>query len=48
MSRASIFERHKRFAEGREEVENDERPARYVTTRTEGKAQKLVCGKTDV
>ena len=41
MSRARVFLWHKRFSEGREEVEDDERPGRSVTSRTEGNVQKI-------
>nr|CAH7729373.1 unnamed protein product [Callosobruchus chinensis] len=35
MSRTRVFEWHKRFSEGREEVEDDERTGRPVTSRIE-------------
>lgn len=41
MSRTCVFEWHRRFSEGREEVEDDERPGRPVTSRTEEKIQKV-------
>lgn len=41
MSRARVFEWHKRFYEGREEVEDDERPGRPVTVRSEENVQKV-------
>jgi len=41
MSRARVFVWDKRFSEGREEVEDDERPGRSVTSRTEGNVQKI-------
>lgn len=41
LSRARVFEWHKRFTEGREEVEDDERPGRPVSSRTEGNVQKI-------
>lgn len=41
MSRARVFEWHKRFSEGREEVEDDERPGRPVSVKTEENAQKI-------
>ena len=34
MNRASVFERHKRFKEGRESVKNDERCGRSKEVRT--------------
>ncbi|KAK9753126.1 Cyclic nucleotide-binding domain [Popillia japonica] len=36
-----MFEWHKRFSEGREEVEDDERPGRPVTVRSEENVQKV-------
>jgi len=33
LSRAYVFEWHKRFSEGREDVEDDERPGQPVTTK---------------
>ena len=41
LSRTRVFEWHRRFSEGREEVEDDERPGRPVTSRTEEKIQKV-------
>jgi len=35
MSRTRLFERHRRFKEGREEVEDDYRSGRPSTSRTE-------------
>jgi hypothetical protein len=34
LSRARVFEWHKRFSEWREDVEGDERPGRQVTMNT--------------
>lgn len=41
MSRARVFEWHKRFYEGREEVEDDERSGRPVTVRSDENVQKI-------
>nr|CAH7735575.1 unnamed protein product [Callosobruchus chinensis] len=41
MSRTRVFEWHKRFSEGREEVEDDERTARPVTSRIEENIKKV-------
>ena len=41
MSRVRVFIWHKGFSEGREEVEDDKRPCRSVTSRTEGNVQKI-------
>jgi len=44
MSRALAFERHKRFKEGREDIEDDPRSGRPVTSRTEENVE-LLCQK---
>nr|CAH7752029.1 unnamed protein product [Callosobruchus chinensis] len=41
MSRTRVFEWHKRFSEGREEVEDDERTGRPVTSRIEENIKKI-------
>ncbi|KAJ4434182.1 hypothetical protein ANN_22730 [Periplaneta americana] len=41
MSRARVFIWHKRFSEGRQEVEDDERPGLSVTSRPEANVQKI-------
>nr|CAH7751414.1 unnamed protein product [Callosobruchus chinensis] len=41
MSRTRVFEWHKRFSEGREEVEDDERTGRPVTSRIEENIKKV-------
>ena len=41
VSRTQVFEWHKRFVEGREVVEDDERSGRPVTSRTDEKIQKI-------
>lgn len=41
MSRAHIFEWHRRFSEGRKEVDDDERPDRPVTARIQGKVNEI-------
>ncbi|XP_039610931.1 protein GVQW3-like [Polypterus senegalus] len=41
MSRARVFEWHKRFSEGRENVEDNERPGRPSTSRTEENVEKI-------
>jgi histone-lysine N-methyltransferase SETMAR len=41
MSCARVFEWHRRFSEGREEVEEDERPGRFVSSRTDKNIQKI-------
>lgn len=41
-SRPRVVEWYKRFSEGRDEVEKDERFCGYVTTRTAGKVQKII------
>lgn len=41
MSRTRVFEWHKRFSEGREEVEDDERTGRPVTSRIEENVKKV-------
>jgi hypothetical protein len=41
MSRTRIFEWHKLFIEGREEGEDDERPGRPSTTKTEENVEKI-------
>ena len=46
MSRSRVFEWHKRFSEGREEVEDDEHPGRPSTSKTNQNIQKsseIVC-----
>jgi hypothetical protein len=35
LSRARVFERHRRFLGGREDVKDDERPGRSVTMKTD-------------
>jgi hypothetical protein len=40
MSRALVFESHKWFVEGREEVEDDERAGRPSTSKTEENVEK--------
>ena len=40
MSRSRVFEWHKRFSEGREEVEDDEHPGRPSTSKTFRKSVK--------
>ena len=41
MSRARVFEWHKRFCEGREDVEDDERSGRPCTSKTDENVQKV-------
>ena len=41
LSRARVFEWHKRFSEGREIVKDDERPGRPCTSRTEENVEKI-------
>ena len=41
MSRARLYEWYKRFAEGREDVEDDECPGRSVSARTDENVQKI-------
>ena len=41
MSRSRMFEWHKRFSEGREEVEDDEHPGRPSTSKTDQNIQKI-------
>jgi transposase len=41
LSRARVFEWHKRFSEGREDVEDDARPGRPVTMKTEENVEKV-------
>jgi transposase len=41
MSRTRVSEWHKRFVEGREEVEDDERPGRPSTSKTEENVEKI-------
>nr|CAH7754629.1 unnamed protein product [Callosobruchus chinensis] len=50
MSRTRVFEWHKRFSEGREEVEDVERTGRPVTSRIEENIKKVneLCVKTGV
>jgi hypothetical protein len=41
LSRARVFERHRRFLGGREDVEDDERPGRPVTMKTDENVDKV-------
>ena len=41
MSRSRVFEWHKRFSEGREEVEDDQHPGHPSTSKTEENIQKI-------
>jgi transposase len=41
MSRARVFEWHKRFSEGREDVKGDERPGRPCTSKTNENVEKI-------
>jgi hypothetical protein len=41
LSRTRVFEWHKRFMGGREEVEDDERPGRPSTSKTEENTEKI-------
>jgi hypothetical protein len=41
MSRARVFEWHKRFSEGRESVKDDDRPGRPRTTVTDDNIEKV-------
>ena len=41
MSRSRVFEWHKRFKEGREEVEDDARSGRPSSTRTEDNVERV-------
>lgn len=43
MSRARVFEWHKRFTEGREETDDNSRPGRPVTSRTEENIEHVRC-----
>jgi hypothetical protein len=40
ISRARLFEWHKRFSDGREDVEDDERPRRPCTSKTNKNVEK--------
>jgi transposase len=41
MSRARVFEWHKRFSDGREDVEDDERPGRPCTSKKNENVEKI-------
>ena len=41
MSRSRVFERYKRFSEGREGVEEDEHPGRPSTSKTDPNIQRI-------
>jgi hypothetical protein len=41
MSRARVFEWHKIFSDGREDVEDDERPGRPCTSKTNENVEKI-------
>jgi hypothetical protein len=48
MSRARVFEWHKRFSEGRESVKDDDRPGRPRTAVTDDNIEKVPDGKSAV